>query len=311
MHRNRIMRTRRIARRQRGLFTLDQAMSAGWEDTGIRRWLAAGVFEELAPRVYRFAGVPLTWEDRLLAAALSANAIAARRSAAALYQLLAPPAIPQLLVVRGRRNLARAEIHSTHDLPASDVTRVGPIPSTTPVRTVIDAAGELREDAVERLVDRAVATGRVRLAALERRARELRAPGRPGAARVLQSLSDAHPDLERARSDFEAIVLRLARAAGLPTPEVNWPVIVNGQRRFLDVAWPPPKVFLEFDGYLPHIETRRVFDDDRARQNDLVDNGWRVFRVTSRLLERSAHQQFEAVKRAVLGNESHGSRLSA
>jgi very-short-patch-repair endonuclease len=311
MNRDRMLDTRAIARRQRGFFTLDQAFEAGWDATTVRRWLRAGVWEESAPRVYRFAGVPMNWKDELIAASLSANAVAARRSAAGLYGLWAPPAQPQLLVVRGRRNLDRAEIHSTNDLPPSDVTRVGPIPATTPVRTVIDAAGELHGSAVDRLVDRAVSTRRVRLAALERRARELRAPARPGAARVLASISRAHPDLERARNEFEAEVLRLARAAGLPQPEVNWPLIINGQRRLLDVAWPAPKIVLEFDGYLPHVETRTVFDDDRARQNDLVDDDWKVFRVTSTMLRASLARQFEAVKRALLASESHTSPASA
>jgi very-short-patch-repair endonuclease len=124
-----------------------------------------------------------------------------------------------------------------------------------------------------------------RVAALERRARELVAPGRPGARRVLRSISDAHPDLEGARNEFEAAVLRVARAAGLPDPIPNFVVDVGGQRRIIDAAWPHPLVGLEFDGYLPHIECREVFDDDRARQNDLIAAGWKLFRVTSTMLD--------------------------
>ena len=35
---------------------------------------------------------------------------------------------------------------------------------------------------------------------------------------------------------------------------------------------------------MPH-STRRVFDDDRARQNDLVDDEWCIYRITKTMLE--------------------------
>jgi hypothetical protein len=57
-------------------------------------------------------------------------------------------------------------------------------------------------------------------------------------------------------------------------------------------------VFLEFDGFLPHMG-RRVFDDDRVRQNMLVQAGWLPFRVTSAMLGRDAAQHFHAVARAI------------
>ncbi len=65
----------------------------------------------------------------------------------------------------------------------------------------------------------------------------------------------------------------------MPQPQINHRVRVGGRVRYLDLAWPAAKVAVEFDGFVPH-STRRVFDDDRARQNDLVDDGWTVFRVT-------------------------------
>jgi hypothetical protein len=179
-----------------------------------------------------------------------------------------------------------------------------------PVRTVIDVASELELRAVERLVDRAVARKLVRLMALERRARELRAPARPGAARVLRAIATAHPDLERTRNEIEAEVLRTVRALHLPDPIPNYEVCVGGRRRFLDSAWPAPKACLELDGYLPHIESHDVFDDDRARQNDLVEAGWRVFRVTPTMLRGDIARHFGPLVRAVTGAVSHASAAS-
>jgi very-short-patch-repair endonuclease len=247
----------------------------------------------------------MRWDDELMALALSANGIAARKSAAALYGLLPPPKQHHLLVARSKRNLDRVVVHSSFDLPCSDVTKVGVIPATTPIRTVIDVAGDLPMSAVNRLVDRAMTRRGVRLIPLERRARELRAPGRPGAARVLSAIDDAHPSIEKARNEFEGALLRVLRAAGLPDPIPNHRVVIDRQVRFLDDAWPEPMVSLELDGYLPHIESRDVFDDDRVRQNELVDAGWKVFRVTPRLLRGDTKRLLAPIMRAVLGNESH------
>jgi hypothetical protein len=289
----------RVARRQHGVFTLEQAQRAGWERSTVRRWLQTGLWEEIAPRVYRQAGTATDWRSELFAATLSSGAIAARRSAAALYGWLAPPSVPELLVARGRRNLARATVHSTLDLPECDVTRVGLIPTTAPMRTLIDVAGERKLSMVEELVDRALLGGHVRPAALERRARDLVAPARPGAARVLRALATRHPEIELARNKWETRVLRIVRRLGLPDPTPNLHVVVGGHHRYLDVAWAPALVDLEYDGYVPHLESRRTFDDDRARQNDLVDAGWQVFRVTWSMLGRDAARRFAPIARAV------------
>jgi very-short-patch-repair endonuclease len=64
--------------------------------------------------------------------------------------------------------------------------------------------------------------------------------------------------------------------------------------RYLDLAWPDEKVAVEFDGFVPH-STRRVFDDDRSRQNDLVDDDWDVFRVTKTMLDDDAVGTFRPV----------------
>ena len=312
MQHKQIAGIRRVAADQRGLFTLTQALETGWDRSTLRRWHRAGVVHEVAPRVYRFGAARPTWDDKLLAAVLSADAVAARRSAAALYGLLPPPAIPQVLVARGRRNLERVELHSTDDLPSSDVTRVGPIPTTTPVRTIIDVAAALRQPRVEDLVDRAITRRLVRPTELEHRARDLRAPARAGAARVLCALANIHPDLQSARNEWEARVLRLAEQYGLPAPTPNLPVMLQEGRRVLDVAWPEVQIDVEFDGYLPHTETRSTFEDDRVRQNALVQAGWTVFRLTASMVRKDGRRHFAPVARAVVAaHESQNLRSSA
>jgi hypothetical protein len=289
-----------VARHQRRFFTLAQALDAGFDRKRVRFELAVGAWHEVAPRVY-CAGPTgrLTKVDELAALVLSCDGAAARRSALALYGLMPHPTEHHLLVRRTKRNLARVVVHSSLDLPASEIVTVDGIRATSPVRSVIDGAGDVRREVVNDFVDDAIVRGLVRPTVLARRARELLAPARPGAARVLTSLATSHPELDRARNTWEARMLRASREYELPDPTPNFPVIVNGQLRILDLAWAPPKVFAEFDGYLPHTRSRKVFDDDRVRQNDLVDAGWLVFRVTSTTLQRRPRETFAAIARAI------------
>jgi hypothetical protein len=115
---------------------------------------------------------------------------------------------------------------------------------------------------------------------------------------VLRILEEAHPQLWRARNEWEGRVLRLFRRSGAPDPVPNYGVHVGGGPRYIDLAWPDHLVAVEFDGFVPH-STRRVFDDDRVRQNDLVDAGWRVFRLTSTAVKRTPSVAIAPVLRAL------------
>ena len=115
---------------------------------------------------------------------------------------------------------------------------------------------------------------------------------------MLACLESRQPTDARAANVWEAKVLRAIRTFGLPEPQLNHRVRVGGRVRYLDLAWPEAKVAIEFDGFVPH-STRRVFDDDRSRQNDLVADGWTVFRVTATML-RDPVATFEPIAAAVL-----------
>ena len=133
------------------------------------------------------------------------------------------------------------------------------------------------------LVDAAIVRRLVRVAVLERRARELWAPRRNGCAIVLRVLADSHPDLALARSEWEALAVRLLAEHGLPAPELDHEVRIGNRRYFLDLAWPAERVYAEFDGFSYH-GGREPFDRDRERQNDLASEEWLPFRLTSTAL---------------------------
>jgi hypothetical protein len=96
----------------------------------------------------------------------------------------------------------------TNPLPDSDLTIVDGIPATRPARTLIELAATMPRERFEDVLDGAIVGKLVTMDRLEKRARELRAPNRPGCAIVLGLLADRHPELGRARNEMEAKVLR-------------------------------------------------------------------------------------------------------
>ena len=186
-------------------------------------------------------------------------------------------------MLRTRRTATRAPAPSTDLLPEIDCAVVDGIRATTATRTLIDVAGLLPRRQFEDVFDTAIVRRLVTVHRLRDRANALWAPRRNGCAIVLTLLDARDGGVLQARNVWEAKVLRIVRARGLPLPKVNHRLQVGGRVRYLDLAWPEVKVAVEFDGFVPH-STRRVFDDDRARQNDLVAAGWTVFRITAAML---------------------------
>jgi hypothetical protein len=289
----------RAARRQRGLFTIADALAAGFSRTAIATRVERGEWQLVAPHVLR-AGtdVALDWMDRLVIEYLSSRAIATGFSGLAVHDLAVPPRDPELIVVRSRRNLDRAKVHSTTHLPDIDITRVDGIVCTSVARSLAIAAGAMATHDAAALVAKAIARHRVGRPQLERRMHELASPGRVGATRILRALELIDPAIDRARNEWEGLLVETALAFGLPAPILNYRVRLEGRIRYLDAAWTPVRIFAEFDGFLEHLLSRERFTDDRVRQNDAVAAGWWPFRFTSdQLRPEQRGRSFEQLAR--------------
>lgn len=82
----------------------------------------------------------------------------------------------------------------------------------------------------------------------------------------------------------ETIALHI-RAAKLPRPVRQHAYLPN--RKFLaDFAWPDRKLALEVDGMVHRIKAR--FEADAERHNTLLEAGWRVYRVTGKMVRSGA-----------------------
>jgi very-short-patch-repair endonuclease len=212
------------------------------------------------------------------------GAIVSHRSAAALWCLSGSDSGDVDITVCGRccRSRPGIRIHRVLRLDARDVRTLHGIPLTAPARTLIDyaesARGSQLENAVEDALRRRLVRRRELLDLLERY------PGRPGAPALRSVLElDGGPALTR--SEAEARLLSLVRAARLPIPEAN----VAVGRYEVDFLWRAERVIVEVDGYAFH-SSRAAFERDRRRSADLQAAGFHVLRLTWRQIveEREA-----------------------
>lgn len=288
-----------LAAEQHGLVTRDQLIGLGIGEDAIDYGLSVGALERVHPRVYRVAGAPPSWEQSLLATQLAAGetGIISHLAAGRVYKLEGVECDrPHVLLPHGRRlELDGVVVHRTRVLPDGDVRRRGSLRVTTPARTLVDLAGVLSLDALERALDDALRRRIVTLRQI-RRCLDQRGPnGVKGWAR-LDRLVRERVGTEPTGSGKETRFLRGLRKRRLPVP-IKQLRIVDDRGRFVarpDFAYADLRIAIEIDsGFHLNPTKRRA---DLRRQNAMSRAGWRVlyFDRTDRSSQLEAFATIEA-----------------
>ena len=277
-----------IARKQHGVVSIDQLRRVGLSEKAIARRVAGGLLHHVHRGVYAVGHSALAPEGRWLAAVLALGgepggggsvlehwgAAVSHRSALLLWSLLPVNQAPCDVVVAGNGGRARRagiRVHRSLTLVSDDVTLHRGIPVTTPRRTIAD----LREAISTRR--RGAISGRELRKAI-RQANVLGLPVDPGDARV------------RTRSDLEGDFVRLCRRHRLPPPEVN----VRIGPYLVDFLWRERRFVVETDSYLYH-RGEVAFQEDRARDLDLMRRGFGVLRISELQLDEEPAQVAEVL----------------
>ena len=277
LHRDRALAE--IAARQRGLVTNEDLAAVGLGRGAVARRIAAGHLRPLHRGVYALGPV-LAPGARELAAVLSCGsaAVLSHHAAAALWGIRPPQTGDiDVTVTRQLRPRAGVRIHRARALDPREVTVRAGIPITAPPRTLLDLATVLDERSLARAVEEAEVQRLVRRDALT-------VPrGRRGAAALRRVLDLAH-EPAFTRSEAEAKLLALIRAARLPTPEVN--ARIGGYE--VDFLWREQRLVVEVDGFAYH-SSREAFERDRRKDADLQALGLRTSRITYRQIAYEPH----------------------
>lgn len=271
------------AARQHGVVTRAQLIQIGLTKDGIQSRLRAGRLRPLHRGVYlpgTLVGPLRPARHREMAAVLACGRGAAVSHRSALWLLELVTARPRdsvhLVLEGGRCRRPGVIAHRVASLPAPDVTVVDGIPTTVPIRSIIDTAADAGPRELEQVIARAERLGRLDLDAL--RDRVQREQGRPGVALLRAILAAPTPAFTR--SQLEERLLELVRKAHLPEPECN--VRIGGFE--LDLFWRHHGVAVEVDGFAYHA-SRLSFEHDRERDFALATQGIEVQRVTWRHID--------------------------
>jgi len=248
----------------------------------------------MAPKVFRVAGAPRSWQQRAMAAALwvGENGAVSGATAAALHRLdgFGPPVAIEVLTTRVLRSRPSLNVHHTPFWLDVDRAIVAGIPTTSAERTLIELARSTTEERMEIAIEDALRRRLTTPDAVVRRLADLPANQAGGArlTRVLELRGAAAPT----DSALEVKVIRLLREQGYPPPIRQKVLDDNG--RFVgrvDLVFPEQRLIIEVDSFRFHTG-RRPWDRDRERRNALTALGWLVIHATSQMVSGDARSAF-------------------
>jgi len=296
-----------LAERQQGRVARWQLRELGIGPDAINRRIRAGRLRRTPARgVYavghRIASRKATWMEAVLEA--GPGAVLSHRAAAAHWGFLrsgrVEVTVPRAL--RTRRGIVRH--HAV--LHPDEVTVLDGIPVTTVARTLLDVAAGLQRRDLERAIHEAeylrLYDDRELAALIDRH------PRRPGVPKLRAIRAERNAHRHVSRRELEHRFLALVAEQGLPRPEVNVHLELDGELIEVDCLWRKQRLIVELDGWAAH-GTRRAYERDRERDRRLVRAGWRVVRVTPTQLERQA-EALARDCRALLAQAEVDSRAS-
>ncbi len=235
------------------------------------------------------------------AAALACpGAVISHRSAAALLGIreVAPIVIDVIPPVEHGRKIDGIKAHRVTFPAPNEVRTAYGIPCTTVARTFVDLAGTHGIGNLREAVEMAATKKRLDIGAVD--AALANAPRRRGVPVLRLVLDEWRPVAETAkystiRSLFEAKLLPLVAAAGLPIPKMNARVSTAERILEVDLFWPEQKFVVEADSRRHHaIEV--AFERDHKRTRELIAAGYGVLRVSWREAEREPQAVFAVIR---------------
>jgi hypothetical protein len=285
-----------LAERQHGVVSTSQLHAAGVAQDAVEWRVRQRRLQRVHRGVYAVGNPRLTGRGRMWAAVLACGgvnvAVLSHRTAAAAWDL-SPLPTGKLDVTTMRRSAptAKLRVHEGHTLDLLDdvVHQPDGLPVTTVARTLVDLAGTLTAQQLERTCHRAEILRRLDVGEVERLLAGTRRRGASALRAALATLTRADPDITR--SELEERFLALVAAAGLPRPVVNARVA----RYEVDFLWREQSLIVETDGAATHL-TPGAFERDRRKDAALQVAGFRVVRFTWRQITEDGRRVVDVVR---------------
>lgn len=269
-----------------------QLEELGYSPASIARAARGGRLHLLHRGAYAVGHPAVSRQGRCLAAVLAsgAGAMLSHESAAWLWGLITRwPDDLDVTVPRRGHAKADVEIHHSTILRDADRAVVEGIPVTAIPRTLLDLAARRSSRRLTGAIDRAERLDLLDLGQIDEL---LRRSGRHRGKRRLEKALEIYRDPVVSRARSELLFLDLVKKAGLPRPAIN--TFVAGHE--IDAYWEKERFAIEVDGWEAH-RTRRAFEADPVRLEDLKLAGIDSIRVTARRIEREPESVAASLRR--------------
>lgn len=293
---------------QHGAFSRRQALEAGISASAIGRRLGKGAWLSVLPGVYRLAGTPETWHQKLMAACLRAGegAVVSHNTAGRLWGLeglggnARSDPIELTIAFGTKRRAPGVVIHRSRKLGPADCTSRDGIPATQLVRTLIDLSAVLDRRRLTMALDSGLALHeKLGTGWLRRSVRRLGAKGRTGVGKLVELIDERDPRAKHLDSALERRFRAALKDAGLPRPEEHLDVVEGGRHLAeLDFAYPRERLGIQTDGASVH-RRHAVWERDQFQQSELAAAGWRILHVTWAQMQADESAVVERVARAL------------
>lgn len=281
-----------LAGRQHGVVSIRQLRGLGHTYASVERAASAGRLHRVHQGVYAVGHTNLSLYGQCLAAVLACGpgALLSHWSAAWSLGLLPTQPVPvHVTTPVQRQSRSPIRVHRSRTLADADRAFEDGIPVTSVPRTALDLAARIRPASLDRLLQRAEELKLFDLPEFE--SVLVRNRGHHGASRLRRAV-DLYKPPPFTRSGLERRFLDLLAEAGIPMPTTGY----NEAGYELDVYWPDLRFAVELDVFETH-GTRRSFEEDRLRQEDLKLAGVELTRVTGQRLDHEPQRVLERVAR--------------
>jgi REase_MTES_1575 len=271
----------KLAARQFGVVTREQLNGLNYSDDAIDRAVASGRLHAWHRSVFAVGHQSLSPHGLCMAAVLfrGNGALVSFQSAVWLWGLEKHLEIPVHVSVRRRGHAQDAiGLHHCPALRDDDIAETERLPVTGVARTLLDYASEANRYRLSRAIDQADRLELLDLAAIDLIAEEVR--GHRGRTPLFTAMS-IYREKGFTRSGGEKRMLAALADGGVRRPVVN--NFIEGYE--LDFYWEAERLAVELDSW-EHHRSRRSFEEDRKRQEELAMAGIETIRITGTRLRR-------------------------
>ncbi len=302
-----------VAKKQHGAISWRQLQLLSFKRWQIKRRVRSGEWIRELPGVWRLSWAEPTWMQKVWCASLwgGTEALISHRAAARLWELdgIESEGVELIAPNRLRRKPGWLCTHQTFPVPREVRRTKNGVPLTSPSRTLVDLAGAVNEETLQRALEHAIRRKIVSLTAIRRILRFVPARGKAGTGTLGRLLDGGVWSIET-QSELERSALALFRQSGLPKPECQYTVVGGNQRLgTVDFAWPEARVIVEAEGFQFH-SGRRAWEHDIARYNRLTLQGWTVLRLTYGDVQGGAEDFISSLSIALEGYSRRTKRRS-